>query len=230
MGHFEAGHVLVAGSDEVGRGALGGPVSAGLVVVDATVSRQPRGLRDSKLLTPAEREALVPRIERWALAFAVGHASASEIDQIGILRALRLAGERALAQLPELPGLVILDGNYDWFRRPARCEAGMSCPAAPLVQLKIKADLHCSSVAAASVLAKVARDQIMREMADDYPDYGWFDNKGYATPQHMEALRALGPCQEHRLSWRLGGEQQLFSPDELDSLPIDDLDPMIPSS
>jgi ribonuclease HII len=220
---LEAGHVVIAGSDEVGRGALGGPVSTGVVVVDASTGRQPRGLRDSKLLTPEEREALVPRIERWAVAWGVGHASASEIDQIGILRALRLAGERALAQLPELPELVILDGNYDWFRRPARCEAGIGHPTARQVELKIKADLHCSSVAAASVLAKVARDQMMREMSVDYPDYGWFDNKGYATPLHMEALRTLGPCAEHRLSWRLGGEQRLFSPEELDDVSIDEL-------
>lgn len=230
--HLEAGHVLVAGSDEVGRGALGGPVTAGVVVVDVTTTRQPRGLRDSKLLTPTEREKLVPRIEKWALAFGVGHASASEIDQIGILRALRLAGERALAQLPESPAMVILDGNYDWFRRPARCHAGVEFPSARNVQLKIKADLHCASVAAASVLAKVARDQIMREMSVDYPDYGWFENKGYATPHHMEALRTIGPCPEHRLSWRLGGDQQLFSIDNLDCMPLDDLDPstMTPSS
>ena len=222
MRHLEAGHVVVAGSDEVGRGALGGPVTAGVVVVDTSTGRQPGGLRDSKLLTPEQREALVPRIERWALAWGVGHASASEIDEIGILRALRLAGERALRRLPDQPDLVILDGNYDWFRRPARCESGLSCPSAQRVELKVKADLYCSSVAAASVLAKVARDQIMREMSVDYPDYGWFENKGYATPTHMEALRTLGPCPEHRLSWRLGGEQQLFSIEELDEIPLND--------
>jgi ribonuclease HII len=220
--HLDAGHATVGGSDEVGRGALGGPVTTGVVVVNASTGRQPRGLRDSKLLSPEDREALVPRIEHWAVAWAVGHASASEIDQIGILRALRLAGERALAQLPALPDLVILDGNYDWFRRPSRCSTSVCYPTASRVELKVKADLYCSSVAAASVLAKVARDQIMRDMSVSYPEYGWFENKGYATPLHMEALRTLGPCTEHRLSWRLGGEQRLFSPEDLDD--FDDLD------
>jgi ribonuclease HII len=198
------GYVAVAGCDEVGRGALSGPVSAGVVVVDASTGRQPNGLRDSKLLTPAAREALVPRIERWAVAYAVGHASAAEIDRYGILRALRLAGERALASLPHLPGLVVLDGNYDWYTRPAPiADSPLGCPPG-VVELRIKADLACASVAAASVLAKVARDHLMEELALTYDAYGWHVNKGYATPQHGAALRELGPCAEHRPSWRLG--------------------------
>lgn len=214
------GHVAVVGSDEVGRGALSGPVTAGVVVVDASTRRQPAGLRDSKLLAPEEREALVPRIRRWAVAFAVGHASAAEIDRFGILAALRLAGERALGKLPAPPTLVLLDGNYDWYTRPPcpRGDGGLGCGADPSgvravpgsVVLRVKADLACASVAAASVLAKVERDRMMVELSESYPDYGWHENKGYSTPFHTAALRELGPCEEHRRSWRfacLEGEQ-----------------------
>jgi ribonuclease HII len=195
----------------VGRGALSGPVTAGVVVVDGNVRRQPTGLRDSKLLAPEEREALVPRIKRWAVAWAVGHASAAEIDRFGILAALRLAGERALGMLPEPPSLVLLDGNYDWFTRPPRppdCGARRSQPGR--VVLRVKADLACASVAAASVLAKVERDRLMVGLGEAYPAYGWHENKGYSTPFHTAALRELGPCEEHRRSWRfacLQGEQ-----------------------
>jgi ribonuclease HII len=207
------GHVAVVGSDEVGRGALSGPVTAGVVVVDPSTGRQPTGLRDSKLLSPAEREALVPRIRRWAVGAAVGHASAAEIDRFGILAALRLAGERALGQLPEAPPLVLLDGNYDWYTRPpcpsvweqfggCGADPGARRAAPAQVVLRIKADLVCASVAAASVLAKVDRDRLMTELAPSYPEYGWDENKGYATPHHTAALRALGPCDEHRRSWR----------------------------
>lgn len=198
-----AGHAAVAGSDEVGRGALGGPVSAGVVVVDGSTRRQPSGLRDSKLLAAQAREALVPRIERWAVAWAVGHASAAEIDAIGILRALRLAGERALSSLPQPPPqLVLLDGNYDWFTRPLPFNHLPVAAVPGRVELRVKADLAHASVAAASVLAKVARDHLMEDLALSYPDYGWDENKGYATPRHTAALIELGPCVEHRRSWR----------------------------
>jgi ribonuclease HII len=197
--------------DEVGRGALGGPVSVGVVVVDAATARQPRGLRDSKLLLHEERVALVPRIKRWATAFAVGHASPVEIDTIGILAALRLAGERALAILPA-PDVVILDGNYDWLTRPQRSlfhSVNMPVGDHQRVELRIKGDMVCASVSAASVLAKVERDGLMCELAESYPAYGWDENKGYATPGHLAVLRDIGPCDQHRLSWRLTGPQDL---------------------
>jgi ribonuclease HII len=200
---FAAGHQLVAGSDEVGRGSLGGPVSAGVVVVDESVRRIPPGLRDSKLLTPAAREALVPKIRSWAVASAVGHASAAEIDALGILAALRLAGERALAALDVEPCVIVLDGNYDWFCRPPRARHSPRAVAPERVTLRIKADLTCASVAAASVLAKVERDAMMRELARSHPAYSWELNKGYATPEHVAALREVGPCIEHRRSWNL---------------------------
>ena len=123
--------VTVAGCDEVGRGSLGGPVSVGMVVVDATTRRPPTGLRDSKLLPPAARESLVPRICSWSRCWAIGHASAAEIDELGILRALRLAGERALASLEVRPDLVLLDGNYDWFTRPERSPASPTSRSSP---------------------------------------------------------------------------------------------------
>ncbi|MGO8722161.1 MAG: ribonuclease HII [Acidimicrobiales bacterium] len=200
---FSAGSVAVAGCDEVGRGSLGGPVSVGMVVVDASTRRPPAGLRDSKLLAPPARERLVPRIESWSCCWAIGHASAAEIDAIGILRALRLAGERALASLCVPPDLVLLDGNYDWFTRPERAAASPLALEPEQVTLKVKADLSCASVAAASVIAKVARDRLMVELASSYPSYGWEANKGYAAPEHRAALLEIGPCEQHRRSWHL---------------------------
>jgi ribonuclease HII len=203
----------LAAVDEVGRGALGGPVSVGVVLVDLETPSAPAGVRDSKLLTPAARVRLVPRLRRWAPAWAVAHASAAEIDAVGILRALRLAGERAFADLPVRPDHVLLDGSYDWLARPAATlldEDGTpsdpdSWEPPPPVTVKVKADMTCSSVAAASVLAKTTRDAIMVELAGRFPAYGWEVNKGYASPEHLDALRRLGPCELHRRSWAIPG-------------------------
>lgn len=203
------GHRLLAGMDEVGRGALAGPVSVGVVVIDDSVRSAPVGVKDSKLLTESARTRLVPRIERWAVAHAVGHASPDEIDEIGIMAALRLAGTRALGSLGVVPDLVILDGNHDWLTAPG--ELGLLAfadergPSTPPVTTMIKADLKCSSVAAASVLAKVERDGLMVRLATEHPAYGWGFNKGYAAPEHIDALARLGPCELHRRSWRLPG-------------------------
>ena len=201
------GHALLGACDEVGRGALGGPVTVGVVLVDATVRRPLAGVRDSKLLTPHARVALVPRIRRWVVGHAVGHASAAEIDEHGIIAALRMAGLRALAQLPARPEVILLDGNHDWLSQPRFPTLFDGTPLAeaepPRVRTMIKADLRCSSVAAASVLAKTERDAIMRRLAADHPGYGWDENKGYSTASHTRALRRLGPCVHHRQSWRL---------------------------
>ena len=202
------GHRVLAGMDEVGRGALAGPVSVGVVLIDETCRSAPSGVKDSKLLTPAARVAMVPRIRRWALAYAVGHASPAEIDEVGIIAALRLAGCRALAAAAIVPDLVILDGNHDWLTAPG--DVGLfafasDAPATPPVTTMIKADLKCSSVAAASVLAKVERDAMMVAAAPRYPAYGWHENKGYAAPEHLAALEAHGASDLHRRSWRLPG-------------------------
>jgi ribonuclease HII len=216
---LRSGHTLLAAMDEVGRGALAGPVTVGVVVVDVTTRSAPSGVRDSKLLTPAARTALVPKLRRWAPAHAVGHAEPHEIDTVGIIAALRLAGWRALAQLAVRPDCVLLDGNHDWlthkppkdavdpdaptlFDLPARPEP----PAVPsTVVTRIKADMRCAAVAAASVLAKVERDSIMVARAAEHPAYGWELNKGYAAPDHVRALRAHGASLQHRTSWSLPG-------------------------
>jgi ribonuclease HII len=201
------GAVLVCGVDEVGRGALSGPVSVGMVVVDAGIRRSLPGVRDSKLLTPRARIELVPRIRRWAVAYAVGHASAAEIDDVGIIAALRRAGMRALATLPVQPDAVLLDGKHDWLTPPRQDSLFDDHDDArvPPVTMRIKADLTCASVAAASVLAKVERDAIMADLGLRHPRYGWEGNKGYASPDHLAALQHHGPCEEHRRSWRLPG-------------------------
>ena len=213
------GHRLLAGMDEVGRGALAGPVSVGVVVIDDVCRSAPVGVKDSKLLSHQMRERMVPKIQRWATAHAVGHASPVEIDRYGIMVALRLAGTRALAALPVIPDLVILDGNYDWLTDPERVgllglleDGGDLAPCVP-VRTMVKADLFCSSVAAASVLAKVERDAMMVALAVEVPDYAWQLNKGYSAPEHFAALQSLGPSVHHRLSWRLPGVSSAASAD-----------------
>lgn len=211
------GHRLVAGMDEVGRGALAGPVSVGVVVIDEVCRSAPVGVKDSKLLSHQVRERLVPKIQAWATAYAVGHASPDEIDRYGIMVALRFAGSRALAALSVTPDLILLDGNYDWLTDPGRMgllgflEEDFDCfpsaPSAPCVPVRtmVKADMFCSSVAAASVLAKVERDAMMVALAAEVPGYAWELNKGYSAPEHFAALESHGPSVHHRRSWRLPG-------------------------
>src|SRR5665647_2034292 len=206
-----AGHRLLAGMDEVGRGALAGPVSVGVVVIDDVCRSAPVGVKDSKLLSHQMRERMVPKIQGWATAYAVGHASPGEIDRYGIMVALRLAGTRALAALPVIPDLVILDGNYDWLTEPERVgllgllEGGDDLAPCVPVMTMVKADMSCSSVAAASVLAKVERDAMMVALAAEVPGYAWELNKGYFAPEHVAALETHGPSVHHRRSWRLPG-------------------------
>jgi ribonuclease HII len=202
-----SGVQVLCSVDEVGRGALSGPVTVGMVLIDATVRRSLPGVRDSKLLTAQARVDLVPRIRRWALACSTGHASAAEIDEVGIIAALRLAGRRALSALPVAPDAILLDGNHDWLSVPGQGqlfadEAGEDSPCAP-VTTRIKADLTCASVAAASVIAKTERDALMTALSRRHPDYRWDENKGYATPEHLAAIRLHGSCVQHRRSWRL---------------------------
>lgn len=214
------GHRLIAGADEVGRGALAGPVSVGMVMIDATTAKALKGVRDSKLLTAPDREALVPVIRTWAAAYGVGHASPAEIDSLGLMAALRLAGTRAWLQILAVarPDVVILDGNYDWLSAQPQASLfevsdGAGCDAP--VHTKIKADLQCLSVAAASVLAKVERDAMMIKLADEYPAYGWEANKGYATGSHRAAILDKGPSSQHRQSWRLTPDSPAMAAVEL---------------
>lgn len=204
---LRAGATTVAGMDEVGRGALCGPVSVGVVVVDLSVPALP-GVRDSKLLSPSARVDLVPRIRSWCVASSVGHAQAWEVDERGITGALRLAGLRALDGLGVVPDVVLLDGSHDWLSGPG--QASLLDPddepgPTPSVVTRVKGDLTCTSVAAASVLAKTERDAIMIGLHEQFPDYGWADNKGYASPDHVAALSAHGVTPMHRRSWRLPG-------------------------
>ncbi|MBZ5737034.1 ribonuclease HII [Nocardioides mangrovi] len=205
---LRGGITSLACSDEVGRGALCGPVTVGMVVVTETTRTAPQGVRDSKLLTAEARRRLVPRIQRWAAPYAVGHASPAEIDEFGIIAGLRLAGHRAMAQLSVLPDTVLLDGNHDYLTSPEQgtlLGPPVVVETVPPVVTMIKADLRCAAVAAASILAKTARDQIMVELADEHPEYGWAVNKGYSAPEHIAALAEHGPSPHHRMSWRLPG-------------------------
>ncbi len=189
---------FVIGCDEVGRGAIAGPVAVGLCVVDRSVGDYPTGLRDSKMLSEKRREELAPRAAGWARFSAVGLASALEVDTIGITASLGLAGKRALAQLHELGALItesviLLDGSFDWLT-PAL--------TAPLrVRTRVKADRDCASVAAASVVAKVHRDRLMIGADSQYPGYGWSGNKGYGSAGHFAAIDTLGPSELHRITW-----------------------------
>ena len=205
----------LAAMDEVGRGALAGPVTVGVVVVTAIIGRVPPGLRDSKLLTPAARDALVTPVRGWVAEWAVGHASPTEIDTVGIIAALRVAGRRALAALSSPVDAVLLDGNHDYLSTPAVAAASAadpglfdvvlpeSAPDEPPVHVRVKADLTCAAVAGASVLAKTERDRLLVELAPVHPEYAFAVNKGYGTPEHLAALRRFGPSVAHRRSWRL---------------------------
>ncbi len=202
-------HALVIACDEVGRGALAGPVAVGAVAVDASDARRriPEGLRDSKLVAAHHRPAVAARAAAWVRASAVGWASAAEVDEVGIIRALGLAAVRAIADLrafeivPE-EAIVILDGNHDYIT-PA---GGAGLRVQPIV----KADRDCASAAAASVLAKVARDELMVRLHDDAPHYQWARNKGYASLEHREAIRSHGLSVHHRASWAIADAPTLF--------------------
>lgn len=210
------GVVHLACADEVGRGALSGPVSIGMVVISLATRTAPQGIRDSKLLTPEARERLAPKVRRWALCHAVGHASPAEIDAYGIIAALRLAGHRALAQLSVVPDAVLLDGNHDYLSPPAQdtlfgvppvepARAAIEPLEVPPVTTMIKADMKCAGVAAASILAKTTRDAMMTQLHEEFPAYLWAENKGYSAPAHIDALAVHGPSIHHRRSWSLPG-------------------------
>lgn len=181
----------VAGLDEVGRGAWAGPVVAGAVVLPATrfdLARALEGVHDSKMLSPAQREALLPRILNAAQATGVGYATHDEIDHLGIVPATRLAMRRALDALGAPPDALLVDALD-------LTEFGLPCMSL------VRGDQQSLSIAAASILAKVVRDQYMDALDEQHPQYGFREHKGYGTALHRSALRQFGPCAAHRLTF-----------------------------
>jgi ribonuclease HII len=176
----------VCGVDEAGRGPWAGPVSAAAVILDP--ERVPDGVNDSKLLTPKARERLEGEIKACAVAWAVAFATVEEIATLNILHATGLAMRRAVEALHIAPVFALVDGNYA-FKLPCA------------VKTVIKGDAISVSIAAASILAKTARDRLMAEMDAVYPGYGFAAHKGYGAPVHGEALVRLGPCAIHRMAW-----------------------------
>ena len=198
---------IVVGIDEVGRGALAGPMTVGAVVV-RELRPPPNGLTDSKLLSAARRESLVEPIERWAAETSLGWVSAQEIDSWGMRLALAVAATRALDQLSVRPTHALLDGSFNLLR--ARADVPFAAPTPPPLSYSnlpvttiVKGDRRSASIAAASVIAKVRRDGHMREIDSGFEAFGWSRNKGYGASDHMEAIRRIGPSVHHRKSWKL---------------------------
>jgi ribonuclease HII len=191
----------IAGIDEAGRGPLAGPVFAGAVIFDFQEKR-PAGLQDSKQLSQEARQDLYLQIQSKALAWGIGHAEPWEIDEFNILNATRLAAERALQQASKMlwakRGVPIGALVTDALSLPNFPAPGSPCPQRGL----IKGDARSSSIAAASILAKVERDACMLQLAQLFPEYGWTENKGYPTPDHLKALKANGPCSIHRFNYK----------------------------
>lgn len=186
---WEAGDRIVVGIDEVGRGAWAGPVTVAAVV---SAPEHVRGIRDSKMLTRAERTVAAATVRSWARGIGIGHASYEECDALGMTAALRAAADRALAQLAARglePDRIILDGKFDYL--------GYGRPVTTVV----KGDVSVLAVAAASCVAKVTRDAIMIEESEHYPPYDFASNVGYPAPAHQCALRGYGPSAIHRRSW-----------------------------
>ncbi len=206
---WDEGHEVVVGIDEVGRGAWAGPLTLGAAVLPR--DRRVYKVRDSKQLTEREREALFDRIAGWCTAWSVGHATHEECDELGMSEAQRLAARRAIEGLGVRPDRVLIDGNWDFV-------------GGGNTQRIVRGDARCLSISAASILAKVTRDRIMRSESEHHP-WWWFDqNKGYPCPRHQAALRGMGPSAIHRRSWVFmdnlpwGGVRRIVRPDPQGSL------------
>lgn len=183
----ENGAGVIAGVDEVGRGAWAGPVLVCAAVTDGTAP--PAGLTDSKKLTPKRRAEVDDLLRAWVGDYAFGRAEPTEVDEFGLTKSLRAAATRALDGLRERPEAVLLDGRHDYLGPPWK------------VRTEVAADLSCISVAAASVLAKVERDTFMAGLDSHYPGYGFATAVGYPSPVHRAALAEHGPTPHHRMSW-----------------------------
>lgn len=183
---WDLGHDVVVGIDEVGRGAWAGPLTLGAVVIPK--DKRLTKVRDSKMLTEPEREVMYGRIVEWADAWSVGHAWPEECDELGMSGAQRLAARRALDGLGIVPDQVLVDGNWDFV-------------GTGNVTKIVRGDATCLSIAAASIVAKVTRDRLMRECSDAHPWWSFDTNKGYPCPRHKTALAGVGPSAIHRRSW-----------------------------
>jgi ribonuclease HII len=182
------GFETVVGIDEVGRGAWAGPLMVGAAVLPR--DKRVLGVRDSKMLTETDRERLFDRIADWCVAWSVGAVSQEECDERGMTEAQRIACRRAVAGLGLVPDVAVSDGKWNFVS-----------PCVAEVEMRVKADRHCLSVAAASILAKVVRDRQMRELSDEYPHWSFDTNKGYPCPKHKAALQGYGPSAIHRRTW-----------------------------
>lgn len=180
--------LIVAGVDEVGRGAWAGPLVSAAVVL--TSDCQLADVRDSKLMTPAARERSAELIRKQSAGVGIGVVEIAELNQRGLAWSLREAGLRALRKLPQEPGKILLDGHHDYFAGQRECETIVGGDAIELC------------IAAASIVAKVHRDGLMVELHEAYPAYGFAAHKGYGTPRHRAALKAHGPCDLHRSQWK----------------------------
>lgn len=217
---FDSGYEFVIGIDEVGRGALAGPVAVGVSILSAGKhsgrSDWPSQLADSKLISQKVREAIFQPTSDWVLAWSIGMATAQEIDEFGIIAALSTSALRAIQGLPQAirapiaqrpeSAFAILDGSHNWL------DGALGKVAS---KTQTKADRDCVSVAAASVLAKVERDKLMVELADEFEElsaYGFAGNKGYSSAAHILALQTLGATQHHRKTWltKILGQDGLF--------------------
>jgi ribonuclease HII len=213
---WASGARFIIGMDEVGRGAIAGPVAVGVALLDSLDERVsanwPSNLKDSKLLSEKARNEILTPVQDWVSGYAVGMASANEIDTKGIVSALALSASRALDELLADAGLrksiakdgaiIILDGSHNWL--------GAKASGIPVI-VRTKADRDCVSVAAASVISKVERDNLMIELAKRYAEFGFEGHKGYASEAHIHAIRTIGPTDVHRHTWltKILGDGQL---------------------
>jgi ribonuclease HII len=213
---WASGARFIIGMDEVGRGAIAGPVAVGVAILDSRDERAespwPANLKDSKLLSEKARNEILEPVKSWVFGSAVGMASAQEIDSLGIVKSLALSAGRALdALLGDLSlrqaiaqdgAVIILDGSHNWL--------GAKASGIPVI-VRTKADRDCVSVAAASVISKVERDNLMIALSSGFPDFGFDGHKGYASEGHIQAIKTVGPSIEHRHTWltKILGDGQL---------------------
>ena len=213
---WASGARFIIGMDEVGRGAIAGPVAVGVALLDRLDPRVetawPQNLRDSKLLSEKARNQILEPVQNWVSGYSVGMATANEIDTKGIVQALAASASRALDQLladavlrqmiAQDGAVIILDGSHNWL--------GAKASGIPVI-VRTKADRDCVSVAAASVISKVQRDNLMIGLSKDYAEFGFEGHKGYASEAHIKAIKSVGPSSEHRHTWltKILGDGQL---------------------